>query len=68
MIAWNKKFDDLGITNLRSPIFFHLDPRDIDGWREFADREGRLCEVVEIRDVVGEGLSKYKRKKKSKDL
>ena len=40
MGAWDKKFEDLKITHLRSPMFFHPDPRDRDGLLGFAYRDG----------------------------
>jgi len=64
MSSWNEKFEDLGITHLRSPMFFHPDPRDRDGMLEFAVREGRQAELKEISGVVGKELSKHQRKKK----
>ncbi|XMA08622.1 hypothetical protein WAI453_001413 [Rhynchosporium graminicola] len=67
MSSWNEKFDDLGISHLRSPMFFHPDPRDRDGLLEFAVREGREAELKEITGVVGKELSKHQRKKKMKD-
>ncbi|PVH86963.1 hypothetical protein DL98DRAFT_480932, partial [Cadophora sp. DSE1049] len=63
MSSWNEKFEDLGITHLRSPMFFHPDPRDRDGMLEFAVREGRQGELKEISGVVGKELSKHQRKK-----
>ncbi|KAH7418361.1 hypothetical protein BKA64DRAFT_564285 [Cadophora sp. MPI-SDFR-AT-0126] len=67
MSAWNEKFEDLGITHLRSPMFFHPDPRDRDGMLEFAVREGRQEELKEISGVVGKELSKHQRKKRLRD-
>lgn len=69
MSAWDKKFKDLKISHLRSPMFFHPDPRDRDGLLEFAHRDGVPGKGVlkEIKDVVGKDLSKYQRKKKVKN-
>ncbi|KAH7360759.1 hypothetical protein BKA65DRAFT_391319 [Rhexocercosporidium sp. MPI-PUGE-AT-0058] len=67
MSSWNEKFENLGITHLRSPMFFHPDPRDRNGMLEFAVREGRQGELKEISGVVGKELSKHQRKKKMKD-
>lgn len=63
MSAWNDNFDRLKISHLRSPMFFHPDPRDRDGLMGFAYNEGREHELKEIRGVVGKSLSKYQRKK-----
>jgi hypothetical protein len=52
---------------LRSPMFFHPDPRDRDGLLEFTYKEGRESELVEISGVIGKSLSKHQRKKKSKN-
>ncbi|RDW71156.1 hypothetical protein BP6252_07719 [Coleophoma cylindrospora] len=67
MHSWDTKFKDLGISHLRSPMFFHPDPRDRDGLLGFVYKEGREKELVEIGNVVGKGLSKYQRKMKVKN-
>ena len=67
MSAWDAKFEDLKISHLRSPMFFHPDPRDRDGLLSFAYRQGRERELREIQGVVGKGLSKHQRKMKMKD-
>ena len=66
MRAWNSKFDDLRISHLRSPMFFHPDPSDRDALLGFAYREGREKELKEIGGVVGKALSKHQRKSKMK--
>jgi hypothetical protein len=68
MSAWDKKFKDLDISHLRSPMFFHPDPRDRDGLLSFAYRGGTPTEgeLREIKGVVGKGLSKHQRKQKIK--
>jgi hypothetical protein len=69
MNAWDKKFESLNISHLRSPMFFHPDPRDRDGLLAFAHREGdpHDGELRVIGGVVGKGLSKWQRKKKLKN-
>lgn len=67
MSAWNGKFKRLGINHLRSPMFFHPDPRDRDGLLEFTYKEGREGELKEISGVVGKSLSKHQRKQKVKN-
>ncbi len=67
MSAWDERFERLGISHLRSPMFFHPDPRDRDGLLEFTVSEGRQDELKEIQGVVGKELSKHQRKKKLKD-
>lgn len=64
MSAWNEKFESLKIKHLRSPMFFHPDPRDRDGLLAFAYMNGREDELKEIQGVVGKELSKHHRKKK----
>jgi hypothetical protein len=66
MSAWNDNFDRLQISHLRSPMFFHPDPRDRDGLLGYAYDEGRENELREIPGVVGKSLSKYQRKKSMK--
>jgi hypothetical protein len=67
MSSWDERFKGLGISHLRSPMFFHPDPRDRDGLLSFVYRKGREKELREIAGVVGKGLSKHQRKMKMKD-
>lgn len=67
MHSWDTKFKELGISHLRSPMFFHPDPRDRDGLLGFVYKEGMEGELMEIGNVVGKGLSKYQRKMKVKN-
>jgi hypothetical protein len=57
MAAWSQKFDKLGISHLRNPMYFHPDPRDRDGLRAFAWAEGSMDELKEIGEVVGKDFS-----------
>ncbi|KAI1002813.1 hypothetical protein K3495_g5387 [Podosphaera aphanis] len=66
MQSWNKNFEKLRISHLRSPMFFHPDPSDRDGLRAFAFLEGRMDELREIEGVIGKELSKHQRKQKQK--
>lgn len=66
MNAWNEKFESLNISHLRSPMFFHPDPRDRDGLLAFAFMNKKENELKEIQGVVGKELSKHHRKKKQK--
>ncbi|KAF5873899.1 putative fad binding domain protein [Botrytis fragariae] len=66
MSAWNERFKKLEIKYLRSPMFFHPDPRDRDGLRGYAWKEGRDDELKEIHGVIGKELSKHQRKQKMK--
>lgn len=67
MTSWKNLFRALEIDFLRSPLFFHPDPRDRDGLLAFAYEKGREDELEEIRAVVGKELSKHRKKRKMKD-
>lgn len=67
MTSWKNLFKALEIEFLRSPLFFHPDPRDRDGLLAFAYETGRENELEEIRAVVGKELSKHRKKKRMKD-
>lgn len=60
---WKTLFQSLEIKTLRSPLFFHVDPRDRDGLKEFVYSSGRENEIMEIRGVVGKEKSKHQVKK-----
>lgn len=64
MSGWHQRFKNLRISHLRSPMFFHPDPRDRDGLLSFAYRSGREGELKEIHGVIGKALSKQQRNKK----
>ncbi|RMZ79207.1 hypothetical protein DV738_g3507, partial [Chaetothyriales sp. CBS 135597] len=53
MAAWKARFQNLQISHLRSPLFFHPDPRDRDALLGFAHHKERTAELNEIRNVVG---------------
>ena len=63
--SWTKNFVALGISHLRSPMFFHPCPRDRDGLLAFARETGRCDDCVEIANCVGKSMSKHRRKKKT---
>lgn len=65
MAKWRRLFRALEIRHLRSPMFFHPDPRDRDALRAFAHAEGRCEELVEITGCVGKEISKHARKKRT---
>jgi hypothetical protein len=56
------QFEALQISHLRSPLFFHPDPRDRGGLLSQAHSEERVGELEEISGVVGKELSKHKGK------
>lgn len=63
MAAWRSRFRNLQIDHLRSPLFFHPDPRDRDGLLAFSHFMGRSDELEEIHHVVGKEISKHRAKK-----
>jgi hypothetical protein len=63
MERWNRSFRMLEIEQLRSPMFFHVDPGDRDGLLAYTCETGRESELWEISGCVGHELSKHKRKK-----
>lgn len=63
LARWNRLFNVFEIGNLRSPMFFHVDPRDRDGLLEFAHKCGRQHECCEIVGCVGKERSKHHKKK-----
>ncbi|KAL8629799.1 hypothetical protein Q9189_004472 [Teloschistes chrysophthalmus] len=64
LASWKSNFAALGISHLRSPMFFHPGPRDRDGLLAFTHETGRCGECVEIANCVGKFMSKHRRKKK----
>lgn len=68
MNSWRAMFRAMEIKTLRSPLFFHPDPRDRDGLLAFAYEQGREGELDEIIAVVGKELSKHRKKSKMRGL
>lgn len=62
---WRKYFHMLEIQQLRSPMFFHVDPGDRDGMLAYARETGKEKELWELHGCVGRELSKHKKKKRS---
>ena len=63
---WRNQFNACEISLLRSPMFFHVDPSDIDGMIAFAYNTDRANELKKIEGVVGKELSKHQQKKNRK--
>jgi hypothetical protein len=63
MQQWHNQFDAVKIPHLRSPMFFHPDPLDIDSMVAFSHSNGRQEELMEIHGVVGREVSKHQQKK-----
>lgn len=64
MERWNRAFRTLEIQQLRSPMFFHVDPGDRDGMLAYTQETGRERDLWEISGCVGKELSKHQKKKK----
>lgn len=63
MTRWNNAFRVLEIEQLRSPMFFHVDPGDRDGMLAYTQETGRDKDLWEISGCVGKEMSKHKKKK-----
>ncbi|KAJ5093044.1 hypothetical protein N7456_008905 [Penicillium angulare] len=61
---WNNAFRTLEIKQLRSPMFFHVDPGDRDGMLAYTQEMGREDDLWEISGCVGKEMSKHKKKKR----
>ncbi|QDS73656.1 hypothetical protein FKW77_002506 [Venturia effusa] len=66
LAAWDRRFRLLEIEQLRSPMFFHIDPLDRDALVSFASEQGRQKELLEIENCVGKERSKHSKKKRMK--
>lgn len=64
MQRWNNAFKTLEIRQLRSPMFFHVDPGDRDGMLAYTQESGRDTDLWEIPNCVGKEMSKHKKKKR----
>lgn len=62
---WRRLFSTFGISHLRSPMLWHVDPQDRDALLSHAHFNGRESELVEIRGCVGKEMSKHQKKKRS---
>ncbi|TIC57990.1 hypothetical protein E3Q01_01324 [Wallemia mellicola] len=63
MPHWYCMFENLEIRSLRSPMFFHSSPRDVDALLAYAYSNGRQNELQDIPGVVGKELSKHAKKR-----
>lgn len=62
---WNKLFATYDISHLRSPMFWHVDPKERDSLLAHAYECRREGELIEIGHCVGKEISKHLRKKRS---
>lgn len=62
MGQWQRQFENCKIPYLRSPMFFHPDPANVDGLVAFAEKEKieNLKDLLKIENVVGKEYSKHK--------
>lgn len=63
MGQWNNQFASCQIPTLRSPMFFHPDPVNIDGMITYAFTHRREKDLLEIQNVVGKEYSKHQQKR-----
>ncbi|KAL4743407.1 hypothetical protein BDV11DRAFT_109409 [Aspergillus similis] len=66
LTKWHRAFNTLEIAQLRSPMFFHIDPSDRDGMLAYTTEHGREDDLWEIPGCVGKELSKHKKKKQQR--
>jgi glycine/D-amino acid oxidase-like deaminating enzyme len=65
MKRWEELFRKLEIDYLRSPMFFHPDPRDRDALLASCHQYGFGQGMQEIAGCVGKEVSKHKRKQRA---
>lgn len=63
---WKTLFSTYGISHLRSPMIWHIDPQHRDALLSHAHFQGRDDELVEIKGCVGKEISKHHKKQKQK--
>lgn len=61
---WKRLFATYGITHLRSPMLWHVDPLDRDSLIGHAWETDKEKELIEIKNCVGKEISKHAKKKK----
>lgn len=61
---WRTLFSTFGISHLRSPMIWHIDPQHRDALLSHAHFQGRDGELVEIKGCVGKEISKHHKKQK----
>lgn len=66
MGQWHNQFESCQIPVLRSPMFFHPDPANIDGMITYAYQNKRENDLMEIKNVVGKEYSKHQHKRQIK--
>lgn len=66
MGQWDNQFQSCRIPVLRSPMFFHPDPVNVDAMITYAHIEKREKDLMEIPNVVGREYSKHQHKRTMK--
>lgn len=61
--TWKDRFATFDIRHLRSPMIWHVDPRDRDALLSHARYEGTKNDMIEIKGCVGKEKSKFQQKK-----
>lgn len=64
LTRWHRLFANFGIENLRSPMFFHVDPADRDALLGYSYASHRESELQPLPGCVGKETSKHRKKKK----
>jgi hypothetical protein len=64
MARWKRLFKNFGITHLRSPMFFHIDPADRDGLLGYTYEQDRERDLLALPGCAGKEVSKHRKKKK----
>ncbi|KAJ5582463.1 hypothetical protein N7535_001083 [Penicillium sp. DV-2018c] len=62
MQRWDNAFRTLEIKQLRSPMFFHVDPGDRDGMLAYTREMGRDADLWEISGTIGSEIDERDRK------
>ncbi|EPE10879.1 fad binding domain-containing protein [Ophiostoma piceae UAMH 11346] len=62
---WNRLFGAYNITHLRSPLLWHVDPKDRDSLLARAHEQGNKDDLFDIGACVGKEVSKHLKKKRS---
>jgi threonine dehydrogenase-like Zn-dependent dehydrogenase len=60
---WRRLFRTYDISHLRSHMLWHVDPQDVDALLAYAYGQNRQDELVEMKNCVGQEVSKHQRKK-----
>jgi cation diffusion facilitator CzcD-associated flavoprotein CzcO len=63
---WDRLFSTFEIQHLRSPMFWHLDPKDRDSLLAYTYEQDRPSELLAIPHCVGKEISKHIRKKRQR--